>query len=244
MRICVISDVHFKYIHDKPHDRENNAIALRFLSECVGKYDLMVLNGDIFDLWFDWKYTIIAQYFPILHRLANIRDAGCKLVLISGNHDFWFNSFLSTHLGMRIEDRQYKLQTDGKTMVFAHGDLYTENDTRYKIFRALVRIPVVKSLFSLLHPDLALSIGAMLSRSSRVRNVCSQVKTRMDSGLRKWAERQINSGCADIVVLGHNHEPCREDISGGVYANCGDWVKNHSYVEIDAGNVTLNMYDK
>jgi len=67
MKICVLSDIHFKYIQSSPDDKANARIVLSFLREAVGRYDLMVLNGDIFDLWYDWKYTIIKQYFPLLH---------------------------------------------------------------------------------------------------------------------------------------------------------------------------------
>jgi len=64
MRVCVISDLHYKYTDPCPEDRENSALVLSFLAEAKGKYDLMILNGDIFDLWFDWRYGIIKQYFP------------------------------------------------------------------------------------------------------------------------------------------------------------------------------------
>ena len=242
MRICVISDVHFKYLHDKPFDKENSAAVLNFLQDSVGKYNLMILNGDIFDLWFDWKHTIIGQYFPILHRFANIREAGCKLVLISGNHDFWFNGFLSEHLGMKVEDREYRLMADGRRMLFTHGDLHTVNDLRYKVFRRVIRLPLVKAAFSLLHPDLALSIGALFSRSSRMRKVCSRLKSRKASGMRAWAVKQINGGKSDIVVMGHSHDPILEDIGSGVYANSGDWVQNHTYVEIIEGKLQLIKY--
>jgi len=144
MKICVLSDIHFKYIQSSPDDKANARIVLSFLREAVGRYDLMVLNGDIFDLWYDWKYTIIKQYFPLLHRLAEIGEQGCKLVLISGNHDFWFNSFLRDYLRMEIHDDLYRLEADGKKMLFTHGDLHTVNDVRYKILRKVIRMKGVR----------------------------------------------------------------------------------------------------
>lgn len=242
MRICVISDVHFKYRQDDPSDRENTEIVLGFLKDSVGKYDLMVLNGDIFDLWYDWKYTMIGPYFPILHALANIHEAGCKLVLVSGNHDFWFNGFLTNHLGIRIVDREYRLKADGKRMMFTHGDLHTVNDLRYKVFRRIIRLPLIKGMFALMHPEVALSIGAMCSRSSRFRSVLNNLKSKKAIGMRAWAIKQITSGMADIVVMGHSHTPTREEAAGGVYANCGDWVRHHTYVEIVEGNLQLKEY--
>ncbi|HQF81302.1 MAG TPA: metallophosphoesterase, partial [Candidatus Syntrophosphaera thermopropionivorans] len=76
MRICVVSDMHYPYQMLDERDKENAELVLSFLTEARGNYDILVLNGDIFDLWFDWKYTIIKQYFPLLHRLAAIQDEG------------------------------------------------------------------------------------------------------------------------------------------------------------------------
>ena len=98
MRICIISDLHCKYSKLSKVDKENSDLVLSFLEQARGKYDLLILNGDIFDLWYDWKYTIIKQYFPLLVKLYEIRQAGCRIVHITGNHDFWFGDFLPDYL--------------------------------------------------------------------------------------------------------------------------------------------------
>ena len=242
MKICVLSDIHFKYIRSNPDDEANAGIVLSFLREAVGRYDLMVLNGDIFDLWYDWKYTIIKQYFPLLHRLAEIGEQGCKLVLISGNHDFWFNSFLGDYLQMEVHNDLYRLEADGKKMLFSHGDLYTVNDARYKIMRKLIRLKGVRQLFSLLHPDFSLLLGHKLSRSSRLRKVSSKLKRKKASGMQNYASRQLSRKNFDIVVMGHIHNPILKELAGGVYANCGDWMRHHSYLEIIDGKPELKTY--
>ena len=50
MRICVISDMHYPYQMLDDRDKKNAELVLSFLTEAKGKYDMMVLNGDIFDL--------------------------------------------------------------------------------------------------------------------------------------------------------------------------------------------------
>jgi len=242
MNICVISDVHYKYRQESPADRENSQLFLSFLEGIAGRYDLLVLNGDIFDLYNDWKYTIVRQYFPVLHRLANILEAGCRIVYISGNHDFWFNGFLDKELGFELYSDHYSLNADGKELLFTHGDLYTVNDLRYKLFRRLIRTPLVRLSFDLLHPDLALTIGAAMSRSSRLRRMSDVLKRRKGNGLKTWARAQISKGKADIVIMGHNHEPEIISVGSGVYANAGDWLRNHSYLEILDGKIYLNHY--
>lgn len=244
MRICVLSDVHCKYAAETASDRLNEELTLSFLKESIGKYDLMVLNGDIFDLWFDWKYTIIKQYFPILRRLAEIGENCCRLILTSGNHDFWFNGFLKTYIGIEIHPEQFSLQADGHKLLFTHGDLHTVNDLRYKIFRRIIRLPLVKGLFSILHPDLALSLGRRMSRSSRLRKVSHLLQTKKSAGLVRYAQSQIQHAKYDIVCMGHSHKPQVRELSGGIYVNSGDWVVHHSYVEIIDGNIDLKTYSK
>lgn len=242
MRICVISDCHYKYDTNHPADDENAAILLSFLAEAVGRYDLLVLNGDIFDLWFDWKYTIIKQYFPLLHRLAEIVENSCQVVHISGNHDFWFNGFLKEYLDIRHYDDYFSLEADGRKLLFTHGDLHTVNDMRYKLFRGIIRLRGVKWLFSLLHPDLALTIGSKMSRSSRLRRISTLLQKKKSAGLVSYAKKQIESGKHDIVAMGHSHQPALKRIGDGYYVNSGDWMRHHSYVQIIDGKIELKTY--
>ncbi len=242
MRICIISDIHFKYRRNSPEDKENEAIVLRFLEEAIGKYDLMILAGDIFDLWFDWRYTIVKQYFPLLVRLDEITRAGCKIVHISGNHDFWFNDFFPDYLGIELYDHSYTIEADGKTIHVCHGDEHTVNDRRYQIYRYFIRLPFMRRLFSLLHPDLALSLGSLLSRSSRGRKEEQNLKREKQEGLIKHAQSLIKRGKADYVVMGHSHHPMLKELDGGAYANCGDWISHHSFIEVICGKISINYY--
>ncbi|MCB5247721.1 MAG: UDP-2,3-diacylglucosamine diphosphatase [Candidatus Cloacimonetes bacterium] len=242
MRICVISDVHYKYAPRDAFDRANAQAALSFLKQAVGQYDLMVLNGDIFDLWFDWKFTLIKQYFPLLHRLAELRENGCRLVMVSGNHDFWFNDFFRQYLDAKVCNDAYTLTADGIKMLFTHGDLHTVNDLRYKFFRRLIRLRGSKMLFSLLHPDLALWLGAKLSRSSRFRQMSSLLQSKKSAGLGHYAEYMLHKKEYDLVCMGHCHRPGITRLKRGIYANSGDWTRHHSYLEIIGGEVSLKYY--
>jgi len=239
MRICVVSDMHYPYQMLDERDKENAELVLSFLTEARGNYDMLVLNGDIFDLWFDWKYTIIKQYFPLLHRLAAIQDEGCKLVMISGNHDFWFNDFFQKYLPIPIYDESYNLIADGKKILFTHGDLHPEYDVRYKLFRRLIRFGGIKKIFSWFHPDFSLAMAARLTRSSRMKNFMQPKKT---VGLKKYAKYIITKEKYDYVCMGHSHQPEIQEIGNGKYINTGDWTRHHTYVEIIDGKVEIRQY--
>jgi len=44
--------------------------------------------------------------------------------------------------------------------------------------------------------------------------------------------------------MGHSHNPELLEISDGVYANSGDWISHHSYIEINSGNIQIQNYNK
>jgi len=242
VRICVLSDLHLKFCELDTAEQERHQLILKLLERSIGKYDLMVLNGDIFDLWSETRNTIVKQYFPYLHAFARLREAGCRFVYISGNHDFWFGSFFRNVLPMDLHDEAFSLEADGKNMLFCHGDLHTVNDTRYQIFRKLIRSKVVKGIYDLLNPDLGLNLGKRLSRSSRLRRINPLHLAQKAAGLERYASLQIKQKGYDIVVMGHSHKPCLSKIGDGVYANAGDGVRSFSYVNIIDGNVELCNY--
>jgi UDP-2,3-diacylglucosamine hydrolase len=243
MNICVISDLHFKFTPPTVDDVENSRIVLDFLDQAQGKYDLLVLNGDVFDLWYDWKYCIIKQYFPILVKLYELSCSGCRIVQISGNHDFWFADFLPEYLNVELVDESFSLESDGKKIHICHGDTHTVNDMRYKLFRRVIRLPLMKRMFGWLHPDLALGLGSRLSRSSRARKDPVSLRKLKNFGLESYAKELILLKKADYVVMGHSHDPLYKEIDGGYYVNSGDWIKHHSFVEIISGKIELKQFN-
>lgn len=240
MRICVVSDLHYKYAPDLPDEIEQNLRILAFLSTLPGNYDLLVLNGDIFDLWYDWRSVIVKSYFPILKLLADLRDSGCRIVYISGNHDFWFNDFFPEYLQVELQPDYYVTEADQKKLYFTHGDLHTANDLRYHILRRTIRLPFAKKLFDIFHPDFALMIGKTMSRSSRLRRVSHALQEKKRAGMEVYAQSLMPA--YDYVLMGHSHEPCRIPMQHGIYLNSGDWVKHSTYISIIDGKAEINTY--
>jgi len=241
MKIIAVSDIHLKYT-DKAVDKENQELFISFLKKEAVKADLLILNGDIFDLWFVWKKVIIKQYFPLLRILADIKDKGCRIVYISGNHDFWFKDFLTRYIGIEIHKDHFSIYADSKKVFFTHGDIYTTNDFRYKFYRFLIRKKFFMWLFGTLHPDFALDLGLKLSRSSRKKVIPDRLSKQREIGLERFAEK--NKQNYDIVVMGHSHNPKILNFENLIYLNSGDWINHYSYVEINNGNPKLKYYNK
>ena len=241
MNIIIASDFHLKFTPDKESSERMKRV-LKFLASLEGKTDILILNGDIFDLWFSWKKVIIKEYFPVYKILADLNESGCRIVFVAGNHDFWFGDFLKKFLNIEIYQNHFAEKIDGKKIFVTHGDLFTRNDIRYKIFRTLVRNKLIMKLFSFLHPDFALRLGEKLSRSSRFRKIPLKLRKIKESGLDNFAEKKLEE--YDIVVLGHSHFPKIINFENGIYANCGDWVSHNSYIKINNGKVELCDFEQ
>jgi len=241
MKVIIASDFHLKF-HENEEDKERRIRVLNFLDSLIGKTDLLILNGDIFDLWFAWNNVIIKGYFNILRKLADIRESGCRIVFIAGNHDFWFRDFLTDFLDFEICNNNFIEDIDGMKILVTHGDLYTSNDMRYKIFRSLIRNKFVMWIFEILHPDFSLGIGKLMSRSSREKRVSTELTTSRENGLIEFAKKQFNN--FDIVVMGHSHIPKLEKYENGIYANAGDWIKHNSYLAIADGEIKLYEFEE
>ncbi len=244
MKIFIASDFHLYSSLDSPEALERNQKVLQFLDYLIAESaDLFIMAGDIFDLWYDWKSTIIKGYFPILHKLAELNDKGCELVLIAGNHDFWFNDFFTKYLNCRIYYDSYQREVDGNKLFVSHGDLYTSNDFRYHFFRNVIRNPLVKFIYNLLHPEIALGIGRLLSRSSRSRNT-ERTKNFVsrNAGLIDYAKSISNE--YRFIVMGHSHTPGVMEINGSTYLNAGDWIDHYSFVVIENGKTSLRYFNK
>jgi len=241
MKAYFVSDFHLKF-REKEEDVSRRKRVISFLETLKGKADLLVLNGDIFDLWFAWDQVIIKGYFPLLKVLSDLNEHGCRLVLIAGNHDFWFNGFLSEYLNIDIYPDYFQEVIDNIKVYVTHGDLHTSNDFRYKLFRTFVRNKLVKSIFKIIHPDLALNLGKLLSRSSRERKISPVLMKAKEKGLDKFAEKKLQDH--DLVVIGHSHSPKLDNKANGIYVNLGDWIVNNSYLEMINGNIELKKYKK
>ena len=237
MKVVVASDFHLKFQKDQEAiNREIRVIS--FLKSLTGNTDVLILNGDIFDLWFSWKHVVIKEYFKIYVAMEDLRKSGCRMIFISGNHDFWFNDFLKEYLGFEIYKNFFSEIIDNKKLFVTHGDLYTKNDWRYKIFRTLIRKKIVKYLFKLIHPDFGLNLGTLLSRSSRNRKTTSNIKQKKESGLMEFAVKKLEN--YDIVIMGHSHNPMLLTKKNKIYANSGDWLNHNSFITITDGKIKLH----
>ena len=60
----------------------------------------VVINGDLFEFWFEWRHVMPREGFRALAALASLRDAGVPVLFIGGNHDCWGGTALTETSGV------------------------------------------------------------------------------------------------------------------------------------------------
>jgi len=246
MKTVVLSDVHLNPLDCARRSREEFA---RFLLRVADEHQpqRMILLGDLFDFWFEYRHCIFSGYFEVLRAFAELRDNGIELVLVCGNHDFWAGRFLHDTLGFSIHTQTYETTFGERKAWMVHGDGLNPKDIGYRVYKRLVRIRLIVWAFRQLHPDWAMAIAQKVSRTSRrLLDHKDPAKGAEAAALREFARDILASGKADLVFCGHSHSPVLEEMPGpsgmGMYINTGDWMHHRSYVVWDGEKFSL-LYD-
>ena len=240
MKYIIASDFHLKYI-ETTEDKNRRLKVEAFLISQIGQIDGLILVGDIFDFWIEWNNSIIKNYFNFLFILKKLRESGCRLIFLPGNHDFWIGSFLTDTIGFEIYSGYFSETINGKKVFISHGDNYTSNDARYHFFRKIIRRPFFSHFAQSLHPSVSLSIGNIISRTTNKREKSEKLSKKQENGLLLKAEELKSE--YDLIIFGHTHIPRKIEMEKCTYINCGDWVKNYSYCCFDEEKVELRFYE-
>jgi len=235
----VVSDIHLGEI---PPDGEQTFLA--FLESLPGKIDELLINGDLFDFWFEYRSVILRRYFPVLRRLADLVDAGVRVRLVGGNHDAWTGSFLGDDVGIELLDAPVTTELANRRAYVAHGDGLLDGEGAYRAFRGLIRSRAVRALFRLAPPDLSLPLVRRVSGTpARLEGRAGDDHERADR-LGEHARALLASRPEiDLVVFGHTHRPELVEVEPGRhYLNAGDWIHHRSYALLMADSIELRHW--
>lgn len=212
-----------------------------FLRGLAGRAGSLVINGDLFDFWFEWKSVIPRRSFRALAALADLRDAGVSILWVAGNHDCWGGEILREDVGVDYIVGPWDGAIAGWKVRIEHGDGLREREDRgYRLIRPVMRNRFAIKAFRMLHPDWASRLALGSSTASRVHRARDEGR-----GLRAHAERQLaNAKDLDLLVYGHSHVAALEQMpGGGVFANAGSWLDAPTYLRVTGESVELLEWD-
>jgi UDP-2,3-diacylglucosamine hydrolase len=231
----LVSDAH---IGVASRDVERSFV--KFLRALGGRAGSLVINGDLFDFWFEWKSVIPRASFRALAALAELSDSGLEILWLAGNHDCWGGDILRDDVGVTYHIGPWTGELAGWRSRVEHGDgLREEEDKGYRVIRPVMRNPLAIRAFRSIHPDWASRLAHGSSGASREYRARDEGR-----GLRTVALAELERAKAlELLVYGHSHVAALERApGGGVFANAGSWLDAPTYLRITPETVELREW--
>lgn len=228
----VVSDVHLGAV---PASTER--AFRRFLDRVAERASELLINGDLFDFWFEYRHVILREHFRVVAKLAEVVEAGVDVSFVGGNHDAWAGSFLRDDVGVRLLDGPVVTTVGGRRALVAHGDGVGRGDYRYRALRRTIRHPVAVGAFRRLHPDLGRRIANLASTTEHKAGGDDAHAGGRAAFIRGWAEERMEEDPSlELVLAGHAHVAEVVEVGPGrFYVNTGDWIRGSDYLVLPPG---------
>ncbi len=239
--ILVISDIHLGTFGC--HAKE----LLHYLKSI--KPNIVVLNGDIIDIWQFSKTYWPNSHMKVIKHLINWMGKGVKTYYVTGNHDEMLRKFEGLKMGsLSIVNKVVLKLPDGKKAWVFHGDVFDVTMQHSKWLAKLGSVGydiliLINRFFSFISEKvfhkgkLSLSKKIKESVKSAVSFINNFEQTTADIGI---------SNKFDFVICGHIHHPEIREISNDdgsiIYLNSGDWVENLSALEFANGEWSIYRF--
>jgi UDP-2,3-diacylglucosamine pyrophosphatase LpxH len=239
--ILVLSDIHLGTYGC--HAKE----LLHYLKRI--KPEIVVLNGDIIDVWQFSKTYWPHSHMKVVKHLMKWIGKGVKTYYITGNHDEMLRRFVGMKIGsLNIVNKVVLTLPDGKKAWMFHGDVFdiTMQHSRWlarlgsKGYDALIILNRMCNFVS----EKILKKGK-LSLSKKIKESVKTAVAYINNFEKTSAEIGITNKY-DYVVCGHIHHPEIRTITNSegsiTYLNSGDWVENLSALEYVNGEWSIYRF--
>ena len=202
----------------------------------------LIIGGDFFDFWFDYKYVAPKGFNDILYRLEQLFKSGIKIHYILGNHDYWdFGSF-TQKFGAIVHDGDLEFDINGQRILVTHGDGLLKKDVGYRFMKRVIRSKLAIFLFRLLHPDWGCALAQKVSKSSSHYHHHDEKSIELRKDLQQFANQKWNEGY-DVVLIGHYHQTKIEISGEKSLIFMGDWLKHFTITSLDKNGWQQNKWN-
>jgi UDP-2,3-diacylglucosamine pyrophosphatase LpxH len=241
VEVAVISDLHLGMRGCRA------AEVLRYLKSIDP--EILVLNGDIVDVWQFKKKYFPAAHMQVVRELLGMIARQKTIYYITGNHDEVFRRFKGFETSNFKIVNKVVLRLDGKKAWFFHGDVF-DVTMQHSKWLAMLGGKGYDALiwFNHLINQVSLALGkGRISLSKKVKESVKSAVKFINHFEETAAEIAIRNGF-DYVVCGHIHQPANRIITmneGQVtYLNSGDWVENCTALEYDQGEWRIHWQEE
>jgi UDP-2,3-diacylglucosamine hydrolase len=244
-KIYFASDFHLGVpSFDESLHRERKVVS--WLSSIQHSASHIFILGDIFDFWFEYKYTVPKGFVRILGKFMELRDQGIPITFFTGNHDMWMFDYFQNEFDIQVFKNPVSVNIQHKKFFIGHGDGLGPGDRKYKLIKKIFKNKTAQGIFQWIHPNLGIGLARYWSKKSRIKNFSRDQDFWGDEEwLVQFCKDQEKIEHHDIYIFGHRHLPLNMEISQkSRYINIGDWISSFTFAEFDGGEVFLKNYEK
>lgn len=241
VELAVISDLHLGMRGCRA------AEVLRYLKSIDP--EILVLNGDIIDVWQFKKKYFPAAHMQVVRELLGMIARQKTIYYVTGNHDEVFRRFKGFETSNFKIVNKVVLPLDGKKAWFFHGDVF-DVTMQHSKWLAMLGGKGYDALiwFNHLINQVSLALGkGRISLSKKVKESVKSAVKFINHFEETAAEIAIRNGF-DFVVCGHIHQPAnrivKTDDGEVTYLNSGDWVENCTALEYNLGEWRIHWQEE
>ncbi len=246
-KVYFASDLHLGLPgRSRKQEIEREKFIVQWLSEIEKDAHMLFLLGDIFDFWYEYKYSAPQGFVRFLSKIARLTEKGIPVYFFTGNHDVWIGNYLKTEVDVEVHTDPLVLVLNNKKFLLAHGDGLGPGDNFYKLIKKVFRFKPAQWLFRWLHPDIGIGFAKKWSSSSRLANAKKDEQFLGEKEfLIRYCREIEKSDHHDYYVFGHRHLPLDIEIGANSrYYNLGEWVNQCTYGTFDGTTFSLQSYKK
>ena len=105
--------------HEQSLIREK--IILKWLNQVKHDAQEIILLGDIFDFWFEYKHVVPKGFVRLLSAIAQLQEKGISISVFTGKHDIWMFDYLEKELGVKVGYSDHTLGIEVPIAAVAYG---------------------------------------------------------------------------------------------------------------------------
>jgi len=229
--IFFISDNHFQKRTDQ-FEQERRKKFYSLLDHIKEVNGTLIIGGDFFDFWFDYKGYAPLEYLEIFEKLKDLKNNNIDIYYILGNHDYWDFGFFDRTFSVKSFKDQFKFKKYGQDCLIIHGDGILKEDYSYRLFRRIIRSKLCIFLFNLLSPRIGYFIAKKISHADKPKEYYKDnqlIKKKLLSyAQEKWKD-------VDVLLVGHYHQEGIVEKGNKKLIFLGDWLNKYLVTKYDNG---------
>ena len=240
--VYFVSDNHFKIdVDDSEKDRRSKLYHV--FDKITSTGGSLVIGGDFFDFWFNYRYVVPSGYVDLLEQLHQLNQSGVAIHFVLGNHDYWDFGYFKEKFSAEVYSGNLDFNHNDSQIQVCHGDGILKNDYGYRFMKKIIRSSLCIQLFKLFHPDWGCGFAKKVSKTSGDYHHHDLKADAIRTELIEYGRSQWKLGF-NTVLLGHYHQTGIVEEDGNSLIFMGDWLRHFTVTRLDNNGWWQGKWDE